>query len=460
MKQELLKALAKKLKLYKQEKNKNSDDSDDSDGYISSEDEDEISHNMLYKWFNNRYIIIKYLGRGTFCRVWMVYDIVNKQFYAMKMNFPKFYEDTLHEIEVNKYLNNKDNYNTKIIKYYDNFIYDKNGKYNCIIFELLGYSLLDVLSEYEDLKISIIKKILRQIFFALNELHSKNLIHTDIKPENILFIKKTKKIEQIIDFYTENNIDAFYESNINDNLPENYNEMNKLKRKNVKRKIKLKCQKNVSKFLEEKMNIFNENNENNDKIIDITNKSIDDIENNIELFDFDEENFNIRIIDLGNAEYINKEKIQDEIMIRNYRPPENIINDFFNEKADIWCIGCIGFELFTNDYLFELDKNTKNKHETYRDRLHLKQMFEILGKMPKLITLNCDFTEELFDNKGNILKMKNIESRKMEIILNEDYDYSIEESKEISNFLHKLLKYDINERYSAIEAYNDEWLNN
>ena len=63
MKQELLKALVKKLKLQKLEENNTN--SDDSDGYISSEDEDEISRDMLYKWFNNRYIVIKYLGTFT-----------------------------------------------------------------------------------------------------------------------------------------------------------------------------------------------------------------------------------------------------------------------------------------------------------------------------------------------------------------------------------------------------------
>ena len=131
----------------------------------------------------------------------------------------------------------------------------------------------------------------------------------------------------------------------------------------------------------------------------------------------------------------------------------------FNEKADIWCIGCISFELLTYDYLFELDEDTKNKNETYRDRLHLKQMFEILGKMPKNLIYNCDFNEDLFDNKCNILKMKNIEANSLENILIEEYEYSDETTQEICTFLRKLLEYDINKRYSAKDAYNDLWLN-
>ena len=46
----------------------------------SSDDEEEVSENVVYKWYNNRYLCLKYLGRGTFCRVWLVYDIENNEF--------------------------------------------------------------------------------------------------------------------------------------------------------------------------------------------------------------------------------------------------------------------------------------------------------------------------------------------------------------------------------------------
>ena len=48
-------------------------------------------------------------------------------------------------------------------------------------------------------------------------------------------------------------------------------------------------------------------------------------------------NFKFIIIDLGNVEYID-DRVQDEIMIRNYRPPENIISEYYDYKADMWCL--------------------------------------------------------------------------------------------------------------------------
>ena len=31
----------------------------------------------------------------------------------------------------------------------------------------------------------------------------------------------------------------------------------------------------------------------------------------------------------------------DEILTRSYRPPENILNAYYDNKADIWVVGCL-----------------------------------------------------------------------------------------------------------------------
>ena len=144
-------------------------------------------------------------------------------------------------------------------------------------------------------------------------------------------------------------------------------------------------------------------------------------------------------------------------MIRNYRPPENIMNDYFDEKADIWSVGCIIFELLTGEYLFELDENTKNNDPSYRDRLHLKQIFEIFGVMDRSKVINCDFKKDLFDNKGNILKMKNLNFRSLDKILNEDFNFSIEDSKNILDYLKNFFIYDLENRFNCQNAISYLW---
>ena len=67
-------------------------------------------------------------------------------------------------------------------------------------------------------------------------------------------------------------------------------------------------------------------------------------------------------------------------------------------------MGCLAYELLTGRYLFDVPKVKKSLD---RDRKHLHQMYEILGKIPKDYTQNCDFSEDLFDGKGRVLKNKN-----------------------------------------------------
>ena len=75
-------------------------------------------------------------------------------------------------------------------------------------------------------------------------------------------------------------------------------------------------------------------------------------ENCMENMDWD--NIGVKIIDFGNSEFIH-EKHQDEIYTRSYRPPENILNNEYSTKSDIWFIGCFLYELLTGNVLFEID---------------------------------------------------------------------------------------------------------
>lgn len=61
--------------------------------------------------------------------------------------------------------------------------------HTCLVFQPLGCSLykLIVKNKYQGLPIEVVKSITKQILEGLHFLHIKcNIIHTDIKPENIL----------------------------------------------------------------------------------------------------------------------------------------------------------------------------------------------------------------------------------------------------------------------------------
>ena len=216
---------------------------------MSSEDESEISKDWAYKWITSRYLIVKYLGRGTFCRTWLVYDINEFKFVALKMYFPKYYEDSLNELKINKKLTTNNN----VVKLLDNFLYENH---NCLVFELLGVTLLDI-NEYYDEKIplNILKNIVYQILEGLDELHKNKIIHCDLKPENIMVDVYPNIIKEIISL---SNLKETYMKMISDALPDTYESFNKSKKKKFRKKIKSRCNTLFSDLLKQQISNFNE----------------------------------------------------------------------------------------------------------------------------------------------------------------------------------------------------------
>lgn len=83
-------------------------------------------------------------------------------------------------------------------------------------------------------------------------------------------------------------------------------------------------------------------------------------------------NTDIRLIDFGSATF-DYEHHSSIITTRHYRAPEVILGLGWDESCDVWSIGCILFELFKGDALFQ----------THRDVEHLAMMRRILGPFPK-----------------------------------------------------------------------------
>ena len=60
----------------------------------------------------------------------------------------------------------------------------------------------------------------------------------------------------------------------------------------------------------------------------------------------------IKLIDFGNATYVDMHH-SSVIQTRQYRSPEVILNMGWSEKADLWSLGCILFELYSGNMLFQ-----------------------------------------------------------------------------------------------------------
>ncbi|XP_061583682.1 SRSF protein kinase 1b isoform X2 [Cololabis saira] len=152
-------------------------------------------HVKIGDLFNGRYHVIRKLGWGHFSTVWLAWDIQEKRFVAMKVvkSAEHYTETALDEIKLLRSVRNtdpRDPSRERVVQLLDDFkISGMNGTHVCMVFEVLGYHLLKwiIKSNYQGLPLPCVKSIIQQVLQGLDYLHTKcKIIHTDIKPENIL----------------------------------------------------------------------------------------------------------------------------------------------------------------------------------------------------------------------------------------------------------------------------------
>ncbi|CBJ27247.1 Dual-specificity tyrosine-phosphorylation regulated kinase [Ectocarpus siliculosus] len=140
------------------------------------------------------YSVLDLLGQGTFGQVFRCQDHATKDIVAIKVvkNKPAYQNQAMLEIQVAKLLNETyDPNDTKnIVRLKDCFQF-KN--HLCLVFELLSINLYELLkqNQFRGLPLPLIRHFIKQILEALQALEQANVIHCDLKPENVLLMNKT-----------------------------------------------------------------------------------------------------------------------------------------------------------------------------------------------------------------------------------------------------------------------------
>ncbi|EFA86813.1 putative protein serine/threonine kinase [Heterostelium album PN500] len=141
--------------------------------------------------FNGRYQVIDKLGWGHFSTVWLCLDRDSKRNVALKIvRSAKSYTETAED-EIQLLTASAGTHTVATLL--DHFIHKgPHGRHVCMVFEVLGNNLLDLIKHYRyrGIPLTLVKSIMKQVIIGLDHLHTKcKVIHTDLKPENVLLCK-------------------------------------------------------------------------------------------------------------------------------------------------------------------------------------------------------------------------------------------------------------------------------
>jgi serine/threonine-protein kinase SRPK3 len=441
--------------------------------------------------YNNRYRVVHKLGWGYFSTVWLVWDYEAGRFQAMKVQkSAQHYRDAAYdEIKLLTQIMGADPTSehccARMTDSFEHF--GPHGTHVVMVFDVLGENLLKLMEryEYKGIPIPIVKAIAKQTLIGLRHIHSIDIIHTDLKPENVLLSNPKHAIANIMKRYSPPPLSSQLSLLERDR---------KMMTKAQRRRYDAKMRKLRSKAAEEEdqgedddakekdAEKPEENDENGDAAKSGDDSGASDAEGgsasgnvnspthpdmsagakaaeaavNGEDSETDAEwevqRFQeVCLADFGNSCWTYKQ-FADEVQTRQYRCPEVIIGDPYDTAIDLWSAACMFFELLTGEFLFD----PKETGEYPRDEDHLALVMELLGPLPPNMACGSGkFRHQYFNSRGQLRHIKELRFWGLRDVLHKKYRFSKKKAAEIAEFLLPMLALDPRSRATAAEMLKE-----
>ena len=377
-----------------------------------------------------RYVIMQKLGFGHFSTAWLALDSKYGNYVCIKIQKSenRYIYAAYDEVEIlqelskhyydKEWIKSLEEYykdepeklstihkkeNSHVVQLLNSFIYyGQNGKHFCMVFEVMGVTLLEIIKKfnYKGIPIPLVRTITKQILIGLDFLHRIcHIIHTDMKPENILICLTEDELRSIQETGTYNVSEKKSkkkEFSVSDIMKKRKN-VNEEKKRNHLRQIKNMernevsielIEENIKKYMD--MEDINSNFENDDE-----NNNIN--ENN---FDIDEiiERPRINSVPRNNINIISKDNLNNkdtnDINIEDENEESNNLNDNSENEDDT-------------------ENNSQNKFFPYHINLkNYRLILENYKKEKKRILHDINYRKFiLFQNKILSSDIKNSEEK-------------------------------------------------
>lgn len=443
--------------------------------------------NFIPRFINNEYVLLKQIGHGGYSIVFISYSVKKKKYYAIKIQNPSHYDDAENEAKIiNKLSAKNPSLFVKMAETFDLYLEDDDTNICfCFVFELMACTVYSLIRQgkYENgLPLEIVKDILFQIISAVKIMHDMGVVHSDIKPENILIGGTRQSIEEIKAKFESFNFEEECRKKIvkktlvsrqnkkatksgADAKKETYNE----EAEKIYKLINNLSENSESSFSSElsgELSASSSSDSNFDRYLLSSEESIssnsDDSVSSATKYDTlcesDEikllANIKVKLTDFGGSFYINK-KPKHPVQTRYYKAPEMILKCDYNEKCDVWAIGCVAYELLAGDILFDPQK----KHGCSTNRNHIYEMQRTLGLIPQTMILQSKRSDVFFrldgSQKGIYNFVPHLLIDKLTKIKNTMSD---DEFQLVYDFINKTLSYDHSVRMSINECLHHPFL--